>query len=358
MESPLSRDARGLSKALVGWFHSSKRDLPWRRNRTPWRTWVSEVMLQQTTVDTVAPRFEAFVTQFPDPHSLAAASDDAILAAWAGLGYYRRIRSLRDGARSCVEAFGGEVPRTQAALMKLPGVGPYTSGAIASLAFGEPVAAIDGNVGRVASRLLGIRVDPSTAKGRKSIESELIPLIPKDAAGAFNEALIELGALVCKPSFADCGRCPIRDWCVATDGDPMHYPLKRARKASVAVRCVRAFVPDGCHVWTTRIPDGQRLAGFQELPGRWLAPGESADTALQGVLGSLGFSEVSVGDTVANCHHVITHHRIEVSVHRVEARPPQVSGGSLARIERSLLSSASVTTETRKVARYLLKDRR
>lgn len=352
------RTDEGLAKALLDWFQVERRDLPWRRDRTPWRTWVSEVMLQQTTVDMVVPRFEAFMKEFPTPRALAAADDEQILAAWAGLGYYRRVRSLREGARYCVEAFDGEVPSTWAELLRLPGVGPYTAGAIASLAFGVPVPAIDGNVGRVASRLFGLKIDPSIPKGRAALESALTPLIPKDAAALFNEAMIELGALTCRPHAAECERCPLEGWCVATDGDPLDFPIKKARKASIAVRCVRALIVDDNQVWMTRIPSGQRLAGFNELPGRWLASGEPPESALVGVLDALGFSSIRVGEAVATCHHVITHHRIDVSVHTVDAKPPRANDDLLVRLDRSMLKGSNVTTETRKVAQQLLKDRR
>lgn len=348
MDRAVTPDDRGFATALLAWFDARKRDLPWRRQRTPWRTWVSEVMLQQTTVDTVAPRFEAFVARFPDPESLAQASDAAILEAWAGLGYYRRVRLLREGARACVARHDGRIPERFDVLAELPGVGPYTAGAVASLAFGEPVPAVDGNVGRVISRIAGLREDPVKPVGRRAVETEIRRLMRDDAAGAFNEALIELGALVCRPTGPKCGECPVRAWCVATDDAPESYPEKRARPASVAVSCVRAFVAVGDGAWTATVDEGRRLAGFHEFPGRWLAPGEPAEAALRDVLTSFGFRSVEVGPEIARCRHTITRHRIVATLFRVRAVAPP-SDARLRPSARDVLRGPGVTTETRKL---------
>ena len=349
MDRSVSPTSAGFSIALLSWFDAARRDLPWRRTRTPWRTWVSEVMLQQTTVDTVAPRFELFMERFPSPRSLAAADDDAILAAWAGLGYYRRVRMLRDGARACVERHRGDVPTTFSALSELPGVGPYTAGAIASLAFEEAVPAVDGNVGRVVARVAGLKVDPSKPAGRRSVEDEIRLLMPATSAGAFNEALIELGALVCRPTRPRCDACPVRAFCVAADDVPEDYPLKKARPESVAVSCVRAFVPTGDGgAWTVAIDEGARLAGFREFPGRWLAPGESAESALRDALAVLGFSSITIDAEKARCRHTITRHRITAILHAVRAvAPPRSSPAKPSTFAE--LSGPGVTTETRKL---------
>ena len=349
MDRSVSPTAADFSIALLAWFDAARRDLPWRRARTPWRTWVSEVMLQQTTVDTVAPRFEAFVERFPTPRALAEASDDAILSAWSGLGYYRRVRMLRDGARACVERHSGEIPTSYATLSELPGVGPYTAGAIASLAFDEAVPAVDGNVGRVVSRIAGLKVDPSKPAGRRAVEEEIRLLMPASSPGAFNEAMIELGALVCRPTRPRCDACPVRAFCVAVDDVPENYPLKKTRQESVAVSCVRAFVPAGDGgAWTVAIDEGGRLAGFREFPGRWLAPGESAESALRDALSVLGFSSITIGAEKARCRHTITRHRITAILHAVRAvGPPSSSPAKPSSIAE--LSGPGVTTETRKL---------
>ncbi|MFS8523800.1 MAG: A/G-specific adenine glycosylase, partial [Limnochordales bacterium] len=202
---------RRLGEALVRWFEEHKRALPWRQNRDPYRVWVAEVMLQQTRVDTVAPRYVSFLRRFPSVEALAAAGEDEVLKEWEGLGYYSRARNLRLAAREIVNRYGGRFPDSPEELRRLPGIGRYTAAAVASIAFNRPAAAVDGNVLRVMARLHGIDEPVTRAPVQRRIERLTEALIPPGRAADFTEALMELGALVCTPGQPDCGRCPWRD---------------------------------------------------------------------------------------------------------------------------------------------------
>jgi A/G-specific adenine glycosylase len=200
-----------LTHSLLAWFRAERRILPWRETRTPYRVWVSETMLQQTQVATVVPYFERWMNNFPNLEALASAPQETVLKAWEGLGYYRRARLLHQGARVVVAEHDGVIPDTYTELLELPGIGPYTAAAIASLAFGERVLAVDGNVKRVASRLFCL---PGVVQPR-AVHAVLEPHLPEKEAGDFNEALMELGATVCTPRVPRCEACPIRDYCQA-----------------------------------------------------------------------------------------------------------------------------------------------
>ena len=200
-------DIPGFRRALLGHFDRSRRALPWRSERTPYRVMVSEFMLQQTRVETVIPYYERWLRRFPGWEALADAGEDEVLRAWTGLGYYRRARNLHRAARVVRERFGGELPKEPAALKRLPGVGEYTAGAVASIAFGRAVPAVDGNVRRVLCRILDVAA-PTAGRLRE----EAARLVDPGRPGDFNEALMELGATVCTPRAPGCGGCPVRGW--------------------------------------------------------------------------------------------------------------------------------------------------
>lgn len=258
---------------LLEWFAAHRRALPWRgdappygarvdgppyaagRARSAYGTWVSEIMLQQTRVDAVCVKFDQWMTSFPTPAALAAASADAVNAAWAGLGYYRRARLLHEGAAAVVARHGGAVPSTAAALLELPGVGDYTAGAIASIAFGESAAIVDGNVARVLARLRALPVPaaaPALRKAAWRLSQELVP--PRGASpGDFNEALMELGATVCAPRAPKCAQCPVRAQCASASAAPAdvedvgvwiaaRFPAAAESKKAVPVEAVSALV--------------------------------------------------------------------------------------------------------------------
>lgn len=226
---------RALAVAIVEHYRAHRRDLPWRRTRDPYAIWVSEIMLQQTRVATVIPYWERWMARFPTVGALAAAEDDAVVAAWAGLGYYSRARNLARGARAVVAA--GGMPTDAAGLRALPGVGPYTAGAIASIAYGERAPLVDGNVARVLARVRGVDEDVKATAGQRRIWAEataLVAALPADLEpGDLNQGLMELGAMVCTPTSPRCAECPVSGQCVAArDGRQDELPVLPRRKAT------------------------------------------------------------------------------------------------------------------------------
>ena len=206
-------DIYGFQNDLITWFEREQRDLPWRKDQDPYKVWVSEIMLQQTKVDTVIPYFNSFIKQFPNIQSLAEAEEDRVLKAWEGLGYYSRARNLQSAVREVHESYGGIVPNTPKEISTLKGVGPYTTGAILSIAYGVPEPAVDGNVMRVLSRILLIKEDIAKPKTRKVFEEVIRDLISKENPSFFNQGLMELGAMVCTPTSPSCLLCPVREHC-------------------------------------------------------------------------------------------------------------------------------------------------
>lgn len=222
-----SEKNKAISGDLVNWYRANQRHLPWRNMNNPYYTWISEVMLQQTQVDTVIPYYERFKARFPTMQSLANADEEDVLKHWEGLGYYSRARNLQAGVREVVNDYGGVVPKDRSTLLKIKGIGPYTSGAILSIAYHMPEPAVDGNVMRVLSRLFEIEDDIAKPKTRQVFEAILYELIPADAASDFNQGLMELGALVCKPKQPRCDTCPVFDHCLAAQSERQEaFPVK------------------------------------------------------------------------------------------------------------------------------------
>ncbi|HEY6304497.1 MAG TPA: A/G-specific adenine glycosylase [Terriglobales bacterium] len=216
-----------FQRALLRWYDQHRRDLPWRETRDPYRIWLSEIMLQQTRVAAVLDHYRRFLKRFPDVQTLAAASEDDVLAAWSGLGYYRRARMLHRCAQQIAEQRGGRFPRTSEALLALPGIGRYTAAAIASIAFAAPVALVDGNVERVLQRLTGINLTaPQTWRHARAFLANSQP-------GDFNQAMMELGATVCVPREPHCAKCPVQKWCVTQGEAPRAAPPTRQRKQQI-----------------------------------------------------------------------------------------------------------------------------
>jgi A/G-specific adenine glycosylase len=252
-----------LRSALLKHYDRTRRELPWRGDADPYRIWVSEVMLQQTRVETVIPYYRNWLEQFPNVQALAAADTDAVLLAWQGLGYYRRARNLHAGARLVCERFGGEVPRTSSELRALPGVGEYTAGALASIAFDEPVPAVDGNVKRVFARLLD---DP--APGPAMLREVTGRLVDPDRPGDWNQALMDLGATVCMPRRPECGRCPFSRWCGAhAAGTEEDRPARKSRAEVPKSTRVTAVIVDGDeNALVERQPEHGLLGGLWAFP--------------------------------------------------------------------------------------------
>ena len=238
---------------LLTWYAAVRRDLPWRRTKEPYRIWVSEMMLQQTRVETVKAYYQRFLERFPDVQSLADAPEADELKCWEGLGYYSRARNMQKAAQKVMAQYQGAFPKTAAELVLLPGIGDYTAGAVASIAFHEPVPAIDGNVKRVMSRLLGIRQPLHQPSAHLAMKNALMKAIPTDQPGEFNQALMELGATHCKSTAPECERCPIIEFCDAyAEGDADTLPIREGKRPPKAVDVTVNLITSGSRVLLMR----------------------------------------------------------------------------------------------------------
>lgn len=274
-------DHAAFRSALLGWFAANARDLPWRRTLDPYQVWLSEIMLQQTQMDRAVAYFERFLARFPDVSSLAAAHEDEVLKLWEGLGYYSRARNLLRAARTVAEEHGGAFPSGFAAIRALPGVGPYTAGAIASIAWGEPRPAVDANVLRVFSRLLDLAEPVAAPAARRRIEAAVAELLPSGEARAFNQALMELGALVCSPRRPDCPACPLAAQCLArARGTTAQRPVLKAGPEIIRIAMACGVLADSGELFIQKRRADDVWPGLWEFPGGVLEPGETPEQAL------------------------------------------------------------------------------
>ncbi|MBN1247888.1 MAG: A/G-specific adenine glycosylase [Anaerolineae bacterium] len=298
-------------RRLLTWYHRHARNLPWRHDRTPYRVWVSEVMLQQTQVDTVVDYYRRFLERFPTIDALSEASQEDVLKLWEGLGYYSRARSLHRAAQQVARDYDGQLPGDVAALKSLPGIGPYTAGAIASIAFGIPAPAVDGNVRRVMARVLA-EPDPRDS----DLEAAVQLWMPEDAPGAFTEALMELGATLCTPRSPQCLLCPWRDLCRACDlGEQESYPAPKVRKALphydvVAAVTLRQNADGEAEALVARRLQDAMLGGLWEFPGGKRHEGESLPEALYREMWEEMGITVKIDETLTVVKHAYTHFRI------------------------------------------------
>lgn len=257
-----------IRRRLLAWYEANRRDLPWRRTRDPYKIIVAEYLLQRTRIASGTPYYERFLARFPTVQDLAAASIDEVLAVWEGLGFYGRARHLHAAAQAIVTEHGGNVPASYEALVALPGMGPYTAGAVASIAFGIAVPAVDGNVIRVIARLFRIRGDVTNAQTRRRIAEFAAKLVPSDAPGSFNQAMMELGATICTPSSPACDRCPVEPQCLARAvGEEREIPISTHRMPAPVVPVAFALVESKGRVLLVRRDPAALLGGLWALPG-------------------------------------------------------------------------------------------
>lgn len=310
---------RAVVKRLVPWFRQNARDLPWRLEpRNPYHVWVSEIMLQQTRVDTVIGYFNRFLRLFPDPSALAAAPLQKLLKAWEGLGYYSRARNLQAAARILVERHSGALPDDPAALAALPGLGPYTVAAIASFAFGRPLAVLDGNVIRVLSRLVAFPQSTDLPASRRALQALADALLPPSAPGPANEAWMELGALVCTPRSPRCADCPLSAVCRARRaGTPETYPV-RSKKMDIPHKIVGAAIILNRRnqiMIAQRRPEKGMLAGLWEFPGGKIAPPETMPQCIARELYEEMRLRLEVGPRLTVVEHAYSHFTISLHAH-------------------------------------------
>jgi A/G-specific adenine glycosylase len=336
-------------RALLAWYRRNRRDLPWRRDPDPYRVWVSEVMLQQTTVKSVLPYYAAFLRRFPDVAALAAASEEEVVAAWSGLGYYHRARNLRRGARHVADHHAGRFPRTLEAALAVPGVGLYTASAILSIAFGVALPVVDGNVRRVLARLRALRGPRWRRDGPYYNLAEEV--LDRESPGDWNQALMELGAVLCTPRRPACPACPVRSSCRARAlGLQDQIPEARNRRAPVDVTVAAALVEKDGRVLLVRRAEGRLMGRMWEVPQTSLEARGLADLARE--LSVQHDLAVLPGALVARARHTITFRRIRVEAYRARLRRPPRSDPERYRwVTLAEVASLPVSSLTRKILR-------
>ena len=314
-----------LARLLVDWYRKGHRDLPWRRTSDPYRIWVSEIMLQQTRAQAVIPYYERFLERFPTAGALAAASEEEVLALWSGLGYYSRARNLRRAAQPVADGF----PREYQAIRALPGIGDYTAAAIASIAFDLPHAVVDGNVMRVVARLQADSGDIASARTRERFRGMVQAWLDPRQPGAFNQALMELGATVCLPKTPLCLLCPLSTCCLARQqGITAQLPVKLRKTEPVQIAAVLLLVHKGGRVLLRRTEAGsRRMAGFWELPSPEQLPG------------------ARIGKSIGEFRHTITHHHYTFTVRAAVGR---AAGAEFKWFAPAQLAEVPLSTTARK----------
>ena len=320
-----------LARRLLSWFERNRRDLPWRRTKDPYAIWLSEVMLQQTRVKTALEYFPRFLRAYPTVEQLAKADLGDVLGSWSGLGYYRRARALHAGAREVVEKYGGKLPRDAGSLRQIAGIGPYTAGAIASIAFGAREALVDGNVARVLARLFGLSCDVRSPAGSREIWALARELVPLDHPGRYNEALMELGATVCLPGEPRCDACPVSELCEArAQGRQGELPVAKKKKPPREVDLVALVSRRGTRVLLARRRTGGLFGGLWEPPMVELRSRQSPEASLGSLFGA-GLVGLSV---VGEQTHVLTHRRFRITITtgRAPSKTPSVGATDYDRL--------------------------
>jgi A/G-specific adenine glycosylase len=347
-----------LRRALLAWFERHRRDLPWRRDRDPYRIWVSEIMLQQTQVAVVVPFFNRFLEAFPAIAALAAAEETEVLRYWEGLGYYRRARDLHRAARVLVAEHGGHLPDDPAVVRGLPGIGRYTMGAILSQAFDRRLPILEANSQRVLARVFGLRADPRRGPARRWLWQVAEALLPVRRVGEFNQALMEVGALVCTPTAPRCPVCPVARSCEARRlGQQEEIPLRVAPPEPVLIAEAAVVLRRGSRVLLVQRPDQGRWASLWEFPHGPLQAGESHEQAATRLVRELTGMTAGVGPELLTVRHGVTHHQITMVCFEAHYRAGRFCSAFYRQgrwLQPSELLAYPVSAPQRRLARILL----
>ena len=350
--------AQRFAARLLRWYAIHRRDLPWRRDaHDPYRVWISETLLQQTQVTTVIPYYERFLARFPTVSALASAPLDDVLKTWEGAGYYARARNLHRAAQEIVARFNGKVPSTIAELLTLPGIGRYTAGAVASIAFNRDAPVLDGNVVRVLCRYFNISADPKSAAGVRVLWELATQLVPHQRAGDYNQALMDHGATICTPRQPACAVCPLNRGCIARRlGIQEQLPAKRKKQVLPHHQIAVGLVWKGNKVLIARRFDKALLGGLWEFPGGHQEEGESLKRCVKReVREELGI-EVAVGKDFAVVEHAYSHFRITMHAFQcayVSGRPKALGCAAFKWVTRDELSRYAFPAANRRVIALL-----
>jgi A/G-specific adenine glycosylase len=355
---------RSIHRRLLRWYATHARDLPWRRTRDSYRVWVSEIMLQQTTVATVRGYFQRFVKLFPNVRALAAADESQVLRAWEGMGYYRRARQLHAAAKLIVDQHDGQLPREVAGLMELPGIGRYTAGAVASIAFDARAPILEANTIRLLSRLIAYRNDPLATAGRNALWRAAEEILPQNNVAEFNQALMELGALVCTPSEPKCDRCPLSRVCAAkAAGLQLRIPPPKPQKTYTELREAAVVVrKNGC-VLLRQCGAGERWAGLWDFP-RFEVEAEGPLLARDEIVTKLESQtgvKCAVSGVLKTMKHGVTRYRITLECYEamyVGGRVRSVGAACVRWVSWAELADLPLSTTGRRIAELMRNGKR
>lgn len=349
--------ATEFARLLIGWYRQHARDLPWRGISNPYAVWVSEIMLQQTRVDTVIGYYLRWMERFPTVQNLAQASEDEVLRLWEGLGYYSRARNLHKAARVVVEQWGGSLPASRAELEKLPGIGRYTAGAIASMAFGLDEPALDGNLKRVLARVFDIAIPLTSPEGKIRLDHLLSEHLPHGQAGDFNQAMMDIGATLCLPKNPHCMECPVASNCQAYRlGVQEQRPAEELRRAVPRYTVTAAVIWRDGRVLLARRPENGLLGGLWEFPGGKLESGETLETCLEREIREELGVRIRVGEPIGIFKHAYTHFKVTLHAFRcglLEGEPKPLEASELAWVLPAELSHYPMGKIDRQISRQL-----
>ncbi|SDC04995.1 A/G-specific DNA-adenine glycosylase [Pelagirhabdus alkalitolerans] len=346
-------DQDAFRRDLINWFNNNKRTLPWREDQDPYKVWVSEIMLQQTQVDTVIPYFNAFIRQFPTPSALADADEQEVLKAWEGLGYYSRARNLKTAVKEVKESYGGVVPKEKQSLSKLKGIGPYTLGAIMSIAYNQPEPAVDGNVMRVLSRLCNIEEDIAKPKTKKTFEALVRQLISEQDPSSFNQGLMELGALICRPQSPKCDRCPVKAHCQAFHSNKQNVlPIKsKKKKQSTHSYYVLVLEDQSGQLLIEKRPENGLLANMWQF--MMLEKKEVDQALILPYVEEVYQTQVFEHKQLESIKHVFSHVIWELDVHYFKVENIKHVEHSQMLVEKSKIDAFPFPVPHQKVYQYL-----
>jgi len=360
MAEPHSPQPEAIGPRILPWFDRALRDLPWRRTRNPYRIWVSEIMLQQTQVGRVIPYYRRFLRVFPSAQALATAPLDDVLRIWAGLGYYSRARNLRAACQVVVEHYGGRVPQSYSDLIALPGVGEYSAGAILSIAFGQRLPALDANAKRVLSRVfLGRRSE--SARDRVRVRLAGRSAVPTDRPGDYNQALMELGALICAPVSPKCDICPLSSICVSARSGAAERRPRLRRSVSAATRVAVGIVKRSGRVLIAQRPTDGLWGGLWEFPNAEIRSGEDAPPAVARLLAHHFSMSAAVGNEIASLTYGIMSRRLALTAYLCTAtrgRARSFRHSQIRWVRPQDLVSYALPSPHRRVAAALLEHTR
>ena len=323
----MKENLESIVQPLLKWFDQNARILPWRDQPTPYRVWVSEIMLQQTRVEAVKPFYQRFMEALPDIQALADCEEEELLKLWEGLGYYNRVRNMQTAACTVIQEYGGKLPDDYQELQKLKGIGSYTAGAIASIAYGKVAPAVDGNVLRVISRVTLSREDILKQSVKRSMEQQIVAIMPANRPGAFNQALMELGAMVCVPNGEPhCEVCPLKELCLARKkGVVDEIPVKKAKKPRRVEEKTVMIIRDGEHLAIHKRPPKGLLSGLYELPN---TEGHLTQDEAVAWVKEKGFSPIRIKE-LEMAKHIFSHVEWHMTAYLILIEDPQETGDYL-----------------------------